>query len=229
VLLYFHDTETTSLDADSGQVWEVGGIERWYDDDNKATETQYCWQLPVSMEGADPMSLIIGRFRERRLQPFHVVGNNMENEDDIRTMAATNVNGEVVSGNNVQRVVLDHQMMYNWCEHFATLTHKAHLVGNVVSFDEERLRKLLLSHDVVPTWHYHLVDVEALVAGRLGIQPPWNSKALSRAIGIEPPKDQHAALVDAIWARDMYDRVFGVADESQAAQDARHRYTEMTQ
>ncbi|HEV2071061.1 MAG TPA: hypothetical protein VGR26_14825 [Acidimicrobiales bacterium] len=50
---------------------------------------------------------------------------------------------------------------------FAILTLGARLVGAVISFDEERLRRLLRANGECPMWHYHLVDVEALAAGWL--------------------------------------------------------------
>jgi hypothetical protein len=60
------------------------------------------------------------------------------------------------------------------------------------------------------TWHYHLIDVEALIAGRLAIAPPWKSDDLSRAIGVEPPSDQdrHTAIGDARWVKQMYEAVY---------------------
>lgn len=83
-----------------------------------------------------------------------------------------------------------------------------HLAGSVVSFDEERLRRLLWRHGLSPQWHYHLVDVEALAAGKAGLPPPWDSEALSRALGIDPDAfDRHTALGDARWAKAVYDAV----------------------
>lgn len=110
-----------------------------------------------------------------------------------------------------------------------------HLAGAVVSFDEERLRRLLWRFDLAPRWHYHLIDVEALAAGCLvgqftAIQecganpqadgptvdevklayPPWKSDDLSRAIGVDPDDfDRHTALGDARWAKAMYEAVMG--------------------
>lgn len=80
------------------------------------------------------------------------------------------------------------------------------LVGNVVSFDEERLRRLFRIAGHPWPWHYHLVDVESVAAGALGIEPPWESEKLSAALGIVPPEgeDRHSALADARWAQKMY-------------------------
>lgn len=109
------------------------------------------------------------------------------------------------------------------------LTRGAHLVGAVVSFDAEVLAARLRAHGLCPSWHYHLVDVEALAAGVLATQagwadlsgepasaqalremaqPPWDSGELSGELGIDPADfDRHTALGDARWARAIYDAV----------------------
>jgi oligoribonuclease (3'-5' exoribonuclease) len=177
----FVDTEATSLDADTGEIWEVGLIVR----DRYDHETEHRWLLPVTLKHADPISLGIGRFHER-----HPQGNT--------------------------HVRLEHERMadlWDFTREFARLTDGAHLAGNVVSFDEERLRKLLRANGRMPSWHYHLVDVEALAAGKLGLAPPWDSRKLSEAIGVEPPSDEerHTALGDAAWAANIYDAVMAGA------------------
>ena len=121
---------------------------------------------------------------------------------------------------------------------FTRLTwgHENHLCGASVSFDEERLRRLLWRNGQTHGWHYHLVDIEAVVAGwiaggrggdcpwpvrvRVGPgddgrvdldgQPPWNSNHLSLAVGVDPGDfDRHTALGDCQWAQAMYRAVFG--------------------
>lgn len=180
--LVFLDTETTSLDADTGEIWEVGLITRG--DHPQPADIEFRYLVKVDLTTADPMSLQIGRFHDR-----HPHGNN-EGQRQESTAA--------LDPADVARQV-------------AYLTHGAHLVGNVVSFDEERLRKLLPTHGHQPSWNYHLVDVEALVAGKLGLAPPWKSPDLSEAIGVPLPDeaDRHTALGDARWARDLYDAVMG--------------------
>lgn len=110
---------------------------------------------------------------------------------------------------------------------FAILTVGAHLVGAVISFDEERLRRFLRANGECPMWHYHLIDVEALAVGWLAgryedatfaapddtgavYHPPWSSSELSEAVGVDPADyDRHTALGDAKWARAIYDAVVG--------------------
>lgn len=176
--LVFVDTETTSLDADTGQIWEAAFIER--PSDPELIHVEHRFLVAVDLIAADPISLSVGRFHDR-----HPQGNN--------------------------RPTGEHRLYTpnEFAEVAAALTHSAHLVGNVVSFDEERLRRLVLACGRQPSWHYHLVDVEALVAGRLGIAPPWKSSELSEAIGVALPseEDRHTAMGDARWARDLYDAV----------------------
>lgn len=91
----------------------------------------------------------------------------------------------------------------------AHATAGQHLVGAVPSFDAAFLDVFLRRHSFVPAWHYHLVDVEALAAGKLGIEPPWDSEELSEKLGVEPDRfDRHTALGDARWARAIYEAVF---------------------
>jgi len=116
----------------------------------------------------------------------------------------------------------------DFAEAFAALTRGAHLVGAVISFDEERLRRLLRANGECPMWHYHLVDVEAMAAGWIGhldstgdiehaawgyvddAEPPWDSTNLSLAVGVDPEQfDRHTALGDARWARAIYDALAG--------------------
>lgn len=90
---------------------------------------------------------------------------------------------------------------------------RAHIVGAVPNFDTERLSRLMTLHGFTPGWHYHLIDVENLAVGYLAaggqdVPLPWDSDALSAALGVTAPADaRHTALGDARWARDLYDAV----------------------
>lgn len=167
----FVDTETTGLDPDRHEIWEVAAIywggESWI---------ERAWQLPVDLGRADSMALKIGRFHQRR-----------------------------------QKVREWPELDY-FSANFASITRGKHLAGAVISFDEERLRKLLRANGACPEWHYHLIDVEALATGYLAAQGkalplPWDSEDLSRALGIEPDTNRHEALYDAQWAKQIYEAV----------------------
>jgi len=91
-------------------------------------------------------------------------------------------------------------------QELAVLTEGQHLVGAVPSFDAIWLEQFLLENALRADWHYHLVDVEALAAGRLGIAPPWDSDAISALLGLQRMDfgARHTAIGDARWARAMY-------------------------
>lgn len=166
----FVDTETTGLDPDRHEIWEVALVD--------AKDVYQVWQLPVDLGRADPRALAINGYYERA---------------------------------GTERLV----SLPQFAEEFEVLTRGAHLAGSVVSFDEERLRRLLQWHGACPGWHYHLIDVEAMAVGYLhgrGPEPwlnlPWDSEELSRAVGVDPfPFDRHTALGDARWAKAIYDTV----------------------
>lgn len=207
--LAFVDCETTGLDAAVHEIWEVGLVMR----EPNGEEHEHKWFLPVDLGRADPVALGIGRFHERY------------GKWDERVLQ----DGTVIPPKRGQISNLG-----RFSRQFARWTRGAHLVGAVVSFDEERLRKLLKANGACPEWHYHLVDVENLAAGFImgreieydsttqeprlkyghsrslieTATPPWDSTELSRAVGVEPERfDRHTAMGDVHWAMAIYDAV----------------------
>jgi len=112
------------------------------------------------------------------------------------------------------------------------LSGRPHIVGAVPNFDTERIAILLRRFGLEPDWHYHLIDVEALAVGWLNgvaaravdearmdgreappldrsrTAPPWDSNAISRAVGVDPDAyDRHTALGDVLWVRAQYDAI----------------------
>jgi DNA polymerase III epsilon subunit-like protein len=188
------DTETTSLRPDR-RAWEVGIVVR----DPGQPDVEYQWLVDdddLDLGNADPKSLAIGRFYERH--PFGIAK---------RTETTPFATAECTVMLEVERI-----------------TRGAHLVGAVVSFDADVLGKRMRAHGICPSWHYHLIDVEALAVGATAHAAardgfgrelagsitalPWKSEALSRALGVEPDEfDRHTALGDARWAMAIYDAV----------------------
>ena len=217
----FVDTETTGLDPDRHAIWEVALI--------TPNGDEHVWQFPVDEMAADPFALNIGHYWDRRWP----VGIQEVSDLD----AIYHAHDPKSRRRNFPDQGRALKPGKDWCEHFRDLTAGLHLAGAVVSFDEERLRKLLHQHGILHRWHYHLVDVEALAAGYLAgsyhaIQevgknpdadgptreeaqcaiPPWKSDHLSRAVGVEPDDfERHSALGDAKWAHAIYDAVMGGA------------------
>lgn len=155
--------------------------------------------VDVDLSEADPFGLSVGRFYERHPHGQFLSSQSAPKRAVSRAQAA---------------------------ERVATWTHGAHLVGAVPNFDAETLAPLLRAHGMIPAWHYHLIDVEALAVGFLAglaaapiqiietgrpqpVALPWNSDDLSRACGVEPASEEerHTALGDARWAMRLYDAI----------------------
>lgn len=203
----FVDTETISLDPDvePTPIWEVALI--------TPDDREHVWQFPVDEMKADPFALNIGAWWDRHWNELHSVSQAnaiYEAHSPKSRLPNSPETGSLVKPNR------------EWCEYFRNLVGTNHLAGAVVSFDEERLRRLLRRNGVLPRWHYHVVCVEALAAGWLAghpptfeavqadYRPPWDSEALSRAVGVDPKDfDRHSALGDARWAKAVFEAVMG--------------------
>ncbi len=114
-------------------------------------------------------------------------------------------------------------------EHIAAfLADRPHIIGAVPDFDTTRIRHQLLRPNHIPDpWHYHLIDIENIVAGYLvgiGKQavndgvlqaidlgkalPPYNSNELSTAVDVDPEAfPRHTAMGDVEWVRAQWDNV----------------------
>jgi DNA polymerase III epsilon subunit-like protein len=95
-------------------------------------------------------------------------------------------------------------------------TRDAHLIGALPSFDADVISTRMRAHNILPSWHYHLIDMEPMVVGYLHGRGkpvpdlPWSSNALYEAIGINPAKyERHTALGDARRERDAWEIVTG--------------------
>ena len=166
----FVDTETTGLDSQRHDVWDIALI---------VDGGEHEWHLLPRLEGADPEALRVSRFVGRTRKPGWVWHDPLEAAEAV-----------------------------------ADLTAGRHLVGAVPWFDAGFLATFLREYGKVPSWHYHMVDVEALAIGWLSrgsqpLVPPWDSAHLGRLIGVpEPPfRERHTAIGDARWARAMYEAV----------------------
>lgn len=184
------------------RAWEIGIIAR---DGGKDVERSWLIEAgDLDLGGADVMSLKIGRFYERHPQ----------------------ASAQWLTGLPIIRPEADA------LAEVEAITRGAHLVGAVVSFDADVLGQRMRAHGICPSWHYHLIDIEALAAGwlqrhasvlenrestldeatelRRTARPPWKSDDLSAALGITVSEDErHTALGDARWARAIYDAVMG--------------------
>jgi hypothetical protein len=200
--IVFCDTESTSLDRRTREIWEVALVRR----EPGGAETE--WGALVGgglgLRHATEESLRVGGFFERH--PAHGGKSDLPvlPEDEVACQVAARLEG-------------------------------AFLVGAVSSFEDTGLFKLLDRYGLIPAdgeppWHYHLVCVENLAAGLLGVEPPWNSTELSLAVGVDPAEfDRHTATGDVRWAIAIYDAVIALAKVNRfAARSQAERIRELT-
>ena len=198
--LVFLDCETTSLRHDRS-AWEIGFIIR-EPGHGETARSLFIDAADLDLGGADPMSLKIGQFYDRHPQFSN---------------SSIPLAWELLSEHEALKVV-------------EAATRGAHIVGAVPNFDTETLGTRMRARRICPSWHHHLIDVEALAVGwlhrhaavlenrqanideaaalRETAKPPWRSDDLSRAIGVDPDKfDRHTALGAAAWAMAIYDTI----------------------
>jgi DNA polymerase III epsilon subunit-like protein len=174
------------------RAWEIGIIAR-----TGTAEVEHHWFIDVDeldLANADLIALKIGRFHERHPQM------RLDTEPEFSDCDAE----------------------YDALRQIEAITRGAHLVGAVVSFDAEVLAARMRAHGICPSWHYHLIDCEALAVGYLmrervragfdGSMLPWKSDELSAELDVTvSEKDRHTALGDAKWAMRVFDAVMGGA------------------
>jgi DNA polymerase III epsilon subunit-like protein len=182
--LVFIDVETTGLDPERAELWEVGAIVR-----HEATpqahqvEKSYHWFLsPQHLETATPEALAIGGYYER-----HPYGDNFASDGLVQLQEIANP--------------------HDFSRDFERLTRGATLVGANVRFDERFLNDYLRRYHRVPGWFFRMIDVEALTQGYMGLERPTGLAKCANLLEIPNEYDAHTALDDAKLARDVYDAV----------------------
>lgn len=176
--LCFIDTETTSLDRYTREVWEVAMVRREPD----GTETSFeAMVAGVDLSEASPVSLKIGRFYDRYDMAY-----------------ATELGRYAMSSR--------YDAASEVARHVERMTRGAHLVAAVPSFEDTGLAPLLKRHQLAPAWHYHLVCIENVLAGYFGVVPPYSSDELSMRIGVDPAQfERHTAMGDVRWVMAQWD------------------------
>lgn len=162
--LCFVDTETDGVHP-GRTAWEVALIRRDYAEDLSSwTETSVSFFIDIDLATADPFGLKVGGFYERHPMGLYLAG--LPDFDGERLPSVgTGTSFELESPLAAARLI-------------AQLTHGTHLVGAVPSFDAEVLARLLRDHGLIESWHYHLIDVEAMAVGWLMATPiHWVSGA----------------------------------------------------
>jgi len=188
------DLETTGLDPERHDAWEIAIVRR----DTNGMVTEHLWQKRPSEQAileADPEALRIGRYHERMAVPEDVFALDMTGGADTLAPAPISL-GELV-------------------KQVHSLLDGAILIGsNVGAFDAAFLRKML---GAAP-WYYRPVCVATLAAGFLysaeprempGEAQPFSTGHVSRHMGVRQPgpDERHTALGDARWAFNLYTTV----------------------
>lgn len=197
--IVFFDTETTGLHP-GRRIWDLGLVIR---ESGQPDRELSIFISPVDLSDADPMGLRIGHFYERH--PFYNRGS----------VAPIDKNAMVMTEERAA-LALEYEV------------RGATIVGMVPDFDTTGGKDMLRRHGLLWNAHYHLMDVENMLVGYLAghvqatvlagrpdeqtaaiVTPPWNSDALARAVGVEPPSDdeRHTALGDARMCVRIWDKV----------------------
>lgn len=200
--IVFLDLETTGLDPDRHEPWEIGLIARGH----YANDREFLWRVMPDLTKADPNSLRIGRYYERtagHLAPT-LTAANLASPDAKPKWSLPRAVAPILAG----------------------LLDGAHIVACNPSFDAAFLKRFLPEHGHAFTAHYHLIDVEALAVGYLNGDHdhvlnvgrpalPWDSDEISRAVGVDPEAfERHTALGDARWVRAQWDAITGGSDSA---------------
>lgn len=193
--LLFLDTETTGLRPDLHTPWEIAWRVGYADGGYLRLSDKLQAELLVRLSGferdyADEVALQVGRFDERYLED--VAWPSVDVLDRLNTDIASAL---------------------HYC---GGMMKTLHLVGAVPSFDHAMISQNWTGWPGFGEglWHYHLVDVEAVMAGRLGMQPPWNSHELSAALCVNHDRSKmHTAMGDVEWAIDCYAAAMGLEVE----------------
>jgi hypothetical protein len=205
--LCFLDTETDGVHP-GRKPWEIAIVRREPDGLEHGMEIF----VEIDLASADPSGLRVGRFYER-----HPLGRYLAGDGPDRP--------------EVYDLSGDYRSRAKAAELVARWTHGAHIVGAVPNFDTETLAPLLREHGLLPAWHYHLIDIEALAVGWVAhkaktireerpdiqLEPwpplPWKSDDLGRAVGVEPAtaEERHTAMGDVRWVMRMYEAIMGGA------------------
>jgi hypothetical protein len=195
--VFIGDTETVTLDADTGLIWEIGLV-------NDGTGEEYLWQLRPDLPAADPNSVRFSDYYERCQVASKPPGS-----------AVKLAHPKLAKGK--RQFTSAHLVAFE----VATLLAKAMLVGAVPDFDARMFRAWLRQHNQVLAAHYHIQDIETMVYGYLLGQRaagaavtipdlPLNSDALSLAVGVDPAQfERHTALGDCRWTRAQLNVVLG--------------------
>jgi DNA polymerase III epsilon subunit-like protein len=174
------DIETTGLDPQRHEIWEVALVPV------NPYEDSWCYQLPVTLIGASGEALEIGGFSERYGAP----GPNFV----IRRWPSGASSPEGLEGAL--------RCIYNQL-------NGATLLGCSVHFDASFLAELFRKHGFLDPepWHHRYLDLGSFAGGAWGVKHALSSKAMSDRY---TNANAHDALADARWNVEVYRKITAI-------------------
>lgn len=101
--------------------------------------------------------------------------------------------------------LLDIQLAWSPAAYKLVTDLKDHIiVGNNPTFDLTFLTQFLRKWAWKPTWYYRPLDVGSMAQGRFRERGVTRTPDIAERLGVPLPDDQHSALADANWNRDLY-------------------------
>jgi DNA polymerase III epsilon subunit-like protein len=196
VTLAFVDLETTGLDPQLHEPWEIAVIVRGHAD--PSADGEWCWQVRPDLTAADPGALKVGRYWERLHSGLHRYGPGAGRA--VVTAGDSDPIGLITDAEEIAATL-------------AGLLAGAELIGVNVQFDAAFLDVFLRLHNQAPSWDYHLTEMCSMARGWLHgrgqgdqVEGVRRSDDLSITCGVDPPTgaDRHSALGDARWVERWY-------------------------
>ena len=191
----FCDIESTSLDRDLLQVWEVALITE--------AEGEQVWHLPVDLSRADPKSLSMNGFTERyndwdtpaEDRPFRLW--EFAREFALYTRGLTLVGANPAFDERaLWKLLRENGECPLW--HYRPICVETLAAGYLLGVDVEQ--------GIANDQHAQEAEAGAAVARSI----PWKHTDLVRALGIDPDKfDRHSALGDARLCKAVWEVIYG--------------------
>lgn len=195
------DLETTGLDIQRHEAWEVGlaaandaALEKfasW-----RRGTTWLGWEFPVrDLAAAEAGALQVNDYYQRaKVHPNGTLARRLHEPE--RSLAA-----EKAPGNAALEI--------------ARYLDGACLMGCAVQFDMRFLEKLLLDYGVRPSWHHRGLDLGSYSAGIRGAAYPDSSGSMAEVI---PNDEAHTAVGDALWNVKVFESLQQSAQRLQGKQ-----------
>lgn len=187
------DTETTGLDPDRHEIWEIGALLR----DGGG---EHLWRMKPDLKAADPQALAVGRYYKRTAG---MLSSSFPATWDLADPAQQDQTPYWSDPRLIASKV-------------APLLDDATIVAANPTFDAGFLTAFLRYHGEAPAWHYRLRDIGSMAwawlqAHHLPHHLPTpaidaSTDDLARAMGIEPEDfERHSALGDCRLVAAMLD------------------------